>query len=180
MTARLVLGIDPGQSGAIAALADGAFDEFIDMPIVPRLSGGMQIDGGALAARVRETMGRHPGAYVVAIKEQVNGMPSIPGKDGKRRQMGASSAFNFGQSDGKIQCVFEVLQIPMVVVAPATWKKRLGLTGKPKDCARTLSMQLFPKSATQLQRKKDVGRADALLVAHWAELTEAIVVRSAP
>lgn len=174
MTHRLVLGVDPGQSGAVAALADGRFDSFIDMPVVPRLSGGLQIDGGGLARKVRDVIARHAGAYVVVVKEQVNGMPSLPGKSGERRQMGATSAFNFGQSDGKIQCVFEVLGIPMVLVTPAKWKGRLGLVGKAKDCARTLAIQQFPAAAEQLQRKKDVGRADALLIAHWAELTEAV------
>ena len=52
---------------------------------------------------------------------------------------------------------------------PASWKRRFGLTGQDKDAARLLAIQRFPAAALQLQRKKDNGRADALLIGLWAE-----------
>jgi hypothetical protein len=86
----------------------------------------------------------------------------------------AALAFRFGQSDGILRGVLGSLNLPMIEVAPVRWKRYLGLTGKPKDVARTLAIQRFPDAAAQLTRKKDVGRADAILIALYAELTEAV------
>jgi crossover junction endodeoxyribonuclease RuvC len=56
------------------------------------------------------------------------------------------------------------LQIAYTTVRPAIWKRALGL-GKDKEAARLRAMQLFP--AADLRRKKDHGRAEALLLAWW-------------
>lgn len=164
MTHRLVLGIDPGQSGAIAALADGAPKEFWDMPTMPRKAGGNEVDAATLATNIRNIIGRNPGAYTVAVLEAVSAMP----------KQGVSSVFRFGESFGIVKGILGALRVPVVLVPAATWKRRLGLWGTEKDFARTLAIQRFPIAADPLRRKKDVGRADALLIAHWAELTEAV------
>jgi len=39
--------------------------------------------------------------------------------------------------------------------------------GKEKDASRLKAIQLFPLSASNLSRKKDHGRADALLIAAY-------------
>lgn len=164
MTYRLVLGVDPGQSGAVAALADGNFAGFIDMPVSPRKAGGFIIAAPLLWSAMRDLIRLHPGAYLLAVLEGVNAMPD----------QGVTGAFRFGQSDGIIRGVIGSHALPMIEVAPVRWKRALGLTGQPKDVARTLAIQRFPAAAEKLQRKKDVGRADALLIALWAEITEAV------
>lgn len=164
MTFRLILGIDPGQTGAIASLADGVFDRFVDMPTMPRAAGGLQIDSASLAARIRGVLQQHPGAHVIAVIEQVSAMPG----------QGGSSMFRFGQSDGVVRGVIGALGIGLIEVHPSRWKKYLGLSGTEKDMARTRAIQRHPTAAPELQRKKDVGRADALLVATWACLTEQV------
>ena len=68
--------------------------------------------------------------------------------------------------------VLGCLSVPIIDVAPQRWKRHLGLTGVEKDVARTLAIQRFPAAGEQLKRKKDIGRADALLVALWAYETE--------
>lgn len=163
MTMRLVIGIDPGQSGAIVALADGEPVKIIDMPTMARRAGGYQVDGATLAASLRGLFHEHSGAYIVAVVEQVGSMPN----------QGVSSMFRFGQSDGIVRGVIAALGIGMVEVPPQTWKRALGLIGCAKDCARTLAIQRFPAVAIQLARKKDCGRADALLIALWGEQTDA-------
>lgn len=174
MTHRLVLGIDPGQSGAIAIVADGVPAGFIDMPVMPRKTSGFEINGSELAARLRGVMQQHPGAYMFAVLEQVNAMPSIPGADGVRRQMGSSSGFRFGESFGVIKGVLQALGIGFKLVVPRTWKTKMGLSGSEKDFSRTEAIRRFPQVAMELQLKKHVGRADALLIASWAETTEQI------
>lgn len=179
MTNRLTFGIDPGQTGAIAVLADGVPVGFIDMPTYARKAGGNEVDPFVLAARIRGVVMKHPGAYVHAVLEQVNAMPSIKGPDGKRRDMGASSGFRFGESFGTIKGVMGALGIAWIAIEPAKWKKLLGLTGCEKDVARTYAIQRYPMVAEQLCRKKDIGRADALLIATWSELTERVAHRPA-
>ena len=78
---------------------------------------------------------------------------------------GVSSMFGFGVSYGILQGVIASLGIPSVLVTPQRWKKAAGLMGKPKDYARTLAQRLYP--AAELSRKKDIGRADAILIARY-------------
>ena len=78
---------------------------------------------------------------------------------------GVASMFNFGMGYGIIQGVVSALGIPYELVTPQSWKKRAGLIGKDKDNARTMAQQLYPDAP--LGRKKDIGRADALLIARF-------------
>jgi len=64
-----------------------------------------------------------------------------------------------------------VLGIPLDLVAPATWKRHFHLLGTAKDAARVLALARFPSAGRSLSRKKDSGRADALLIALWFENT---------
>lgn len=162
MTLRLVLGCDPGQSGCVALLVDGEPAGFIDMPTMPRAAGGHEVNAAALAAQIRGELMKHRGAYVVAVVELVGSMP----------KQGLASTFRFGQSDGILRGVLGALGIGYITVAPVKWKGHYGLKGQEKDAARTLAIRRFPCVAEQLARKKDGGRADALLLALWAHSTE--------
>lgn len=166
---HLTFAVDPGFSGAIAILADGKFEAVIDMPTMARASKGNEIDGAALAAIFRKYRAFHPGSEDMVVIEQVNAMP--PGKDkktGVERKMGSSSAFNFGEGFGVIKGVVQTLALPMTFVYPQRWKSSFGLIGRDKDVARTLAIQRIPAAADLLKRKKDIGRADALLIAMHA------------
>lgn len=178
---KVTIGIDPGQSGAIAVLVDGAFASFADMPLVPRKAGGFQVSAAQLAAVLRGIQQRYsnagaivelnPGEHAIyrsacapipqitAVLEQVSAMPG----------QGVSGMFRFGEAFGVVQGVLGSLGIPTLFVAPVRWKKWAGLIGTEKDVARTVAIQRFPAAATQLARKKDSGRADALLIAAWGD-----------
>lgn len=165
MTLRVTVGIDPGQTGALAIVADRTLAKFIDMPVKPRpVGGGMQVDPFRLAAEVRGIFSEHPGAYVFGVLELVG---AVTGQ-------GSSSTFRFGESFGVIRGVLGGLGIQFIEVRPDRWKRYLGLTGKEKDEARILAIKRHPEAAPYLQRKKDIGRADALLIASWAEITEQV------
>lgn len=165
MTFRLTMGIDPGLSGAIAVLADGKFEKFIDMPKIKRgMAKGNEIDVDKLCIELRALKSNYPGAYIMAVLEKVCG----------HRGQGGSASFNFGQSDGMIRATLACLGIPKIEVYPQTWKAYLRLTGKGKDAARQIVLEQFPEIAPLLARKKDCDRADALLIARWAEITEQV------
>lgn len=162
MASRLIFGIDPGISGAIAVLADGEAGPIIDMPL---LGDDREVDARKVALFIRAARDLHPGATVSAVIERVRAMPP---KDGERRA-GAQSSFNFGDHYGKAKAVLELLGIPYSRAEPASWKRQFGLTGQPKDASRVLAIQRFPTVAAELKRKKDNGRADALLIALYGE-----------
>jgi crossover junction endodeoxyribonuclease RuvC len=162
MTLRVTLGVDPGQTGAIAILADEVFSKFIDMPVLKRSAGGMHVDAVTLAAALRGIFSSYPGANVLAVLEEVAARPG----------QGVSAMFRFGESYGVVRGVLGALGIPFLQVSPAVWKRNMQLLGKDKDCARTCAINRHPSAAPELIRKKDVGRADALLIATWAHNTE--------
>lgn len=162
MTLRLTLGCDPGQTGCIALLADGEPAGFLDMPTMPRRAGGQEVNAAALAEGLREHLAAHAGAHVFAVLEQVGSMP----------RQGLASTFRFGQSDGVLRGVLGALGIGYMEVSPVKWKNHYGLRGQEKDAARALAIRRFPSVALQLARKKDQGRADAILLALWGASTE--------
>ena len=161
MTLRLTFGIDPGLSGAVATLTDGDTGPILDMPT--RMVGDWnEVDAQRLALFFRDVRASHPGAYVSACIEKVGARPGD----------GGTSAFRFGEGAGKIMGVLEALGIPYSRAIPAVWKRYMGLLGTDKDAARLLAIRRFPSAAHYLQRKKDNGRADALLLALYHENTQ--------
>jgi crossover junction endodeoxyribonuclease RuvC len=147
------IGIDPGAaSGALALLKeDYSFVEVVDMPT--ELNGKHQEINAAELGKIL-TRWKQKGT-VVAFLEAVHSMP----------KQGIASAFGFGDSFGCIRGSVGALLIPLIRVSPQQWKKRAGLIGTDKDRARTVAQQLYPEA--ELGRKKDIGRADALLIARF-------------
>ena len=151
-----IVGIDPGITGAIAELHGTELHAVHDMPTVTDSTGRQRVNPLGVLDILRQA---DPDLVVL---EQVNAMPgSGPG----RRTMGAQSMFNFGRGFGVVEASVQALGLPLRFVAPATWKARAGLTRRPKDYARTLALQLYPRA--DLQRRADTGRADAILIARF-------------
>lgn len=164
MTLRVTFGVDPGLGGAIATLLDGEPGPIFDMPVM-RTGDRGEVDAFALAGLIRAVRSQHPGAAFSAGIERVRAMPDRSGPN--PRKMGAQSSFNFGDGFGQVKSVFRVLGVPTELVEAAVWKRRFALLGQEKDAARVLAITRFPDAASQLQRKKDGGRADALWIALW-------------
>ena len=161
--ARVIIGIDPGLSGALVVLGDGTPVDHIDTPTVSERSGRNSVNGAAVAAWVRGVRMANSGASFLVVIERVGAMPGN----------GATSMFRFGQSDGIVRGVIAALGVPMVEVEPQKWKQRMGCAKADKDYARTVAIQRMPTAAEWFTRKKDIGRADAALIALWAHETEA-------
>ena len=113
----LVLGVDPGKTGAVALLVDGRLVGAADMPVAGKI-----VSGHLLYQTVRGLL-RHPLAPVVpaayaAVIEDVHAMPS----------QGVTSMFSFGRSLGVVEGVLAGNGWPVHYVAPTRWKKALGLS----------------------------------------------------
>ena len=146
MTACLVLGIDPGLTGAIAAFDPARPDQVVvhDMPV----AGGM-VDAAELARLVREI------GPASAVVEQV---ASRPGQ-------GVVSIFRFGACYGAALATVAAMGIPARLVPPSRWKRHFRL-GSEKEEARALAVRLWP-GCSSFSRKKDHGRAEAALIARF-------------
>ena len=152
----MIIGIDPGLTGAIAIVGhSGSIPVLLDLPVVSKLSG----KGNELSARLLlAALSAHRADIDAAYVERVHAMPG----------QGVTGMFSLGRTVGVIDGILASLGIQTIYVEPSRWKRDLVLTGKEKDAARTMAISLYPEAATNLARKKDIGRADALLIAHWA------------
>ena len=59
------------------------------------------------------------------------------------------------------------MQLPMFLVRPAKWKKYFNLINSQKDASRTRAIEIFPYFSTNLSKKKDSNKADAILIASF-------------
>jgi crossover junction endodeoxyribonuclease RuvC len=89
--------------------------------------------------------------------EQVSAMPG----------QGVTSMFNFGQSFGVIKGICSAMQLSVHFVRPAKWKKYYSLIKCEKDASRTKVIEIFPYISSQLSKKKDSNKADAILIASF-------------
>ena len=156
MSFTRILSIDPGISGALALLDNTKIVDIQDMPIVPKTTGkGNEISAILLAQIIRDYCCEYTIDKIVM--EVVRAMPG----------QGSVSMFSFGRSVGTIEGVLAGLQLPVTMVRPQVWKKHHGLLKKDKQAARTLVLQKYPNDIDWFKRKKDVDRADAVLMGLW-------------
>ena len=150
----LILGIDPGLSGALAFL-DTTTDAAVimDMPTVEVVRNGKTKREVSAALIADLVAGK---GVVQAFVERVSAMPG----------QGVSSMFSFGRSVGVLEGVLAAYEIPMTLVTPQAWMKAMSVRAG-KDGSRERAMQLFPQYADQFARKKDNGRSDAVLIAKY-------------
>ncbi len=160
MASKTFIGIDPGLTGAVAIIKENDI-LLIDTPVLTVQSGKGNkrvLDVHGMADLLRE----HEGTDCMVLLEKVHAMP----------KQGVTSMFTFGQGYGIWQGLLVYGQLPHDLITPQAWKKAM-LAGAPKekDAARIKAMNLFPQVADQLRRKKDIGRADALLIAECCRRT---------
>ena len=154
-----LIGIDVGITGAVATIVDGEFINVIDMPVMKKTAGkGNMIDYVKLGSMMMDEVFYTPDKVII---ESVHAMP----------QQGGVSNFSFGRALGIIEGILGGIimagSFDIQYCTPQAWKKAAGLIGKPKDEARKVARQLFPEAKTFLTRKKDIGRADAILIAKF-------------
>lgn len=153
----MILGIDPGLTGGWALLTDrGGFIGADDLPIV-RDGKTAWVDAAELKTQIRACSfaSSDRGPMLRAVVERVHSMPA----------QGVASSFTFGVGFGSILATLQLLPASIEFVSPAVWKRDLGLS-KDKSASLDRARLLFPQAS--LKRQKDDGRAEALLIAHWA------------
>ena len=154
-----LLGVDPGSVSAAYAILDDRLNIVAvgDVPVVDR-----QVDA---ANWHRLLITWRPDRAVI---EQVSAMP----------KQGVSSSFRFGMGCGLLRGVIVAGGTPLDQVAPSKWKKAMGLDNDGEK-SRALALRFWPGCAL-LSRKKDHGRAEALLLARWCLETRQQTILSVP
>ena len=154
----LIIGIDPGISGAICFFEDGQVKEIIDMPVMAEgKKNKRQINGPQVYNEILKRINNFPKKDIMVVIEQVSAMPG----------QGVTSMFNFGQSFGVLKGICSAMQLSMFFIRPAKWKKYFSLIKTEKDASRTKVIEIFPYISNGLSRKKDSNKADAVLIASF-------------
>ena len=154
----LIIGIDPGISGAICFFEEGQIKEIIDMPtMADGKKNKRQINGPQTYNEIYSRITKVSKSDITVVIEQVSAMPG----------QGVTSMFNFGQSFGILKGICSAMQLSMQFVRPAKWKKYFGLIKAEKDASRTKVIEIFPYISSNLSRKKDSNKADAILIASF-------------
>ena len=157
----IILGIDPGVSGAISVLENKKVIEVFDMPtMIDGKKSKRQVNGAQVTNIIKEKLDENK--EIIVVVEHVNAMPG----------QGVTSMFNFGQSFGVIKGICSALSLPIYFVRPVKWKKHFNLIKTNKDASRTKVIEVYPEISSQLSRKKDSNKADAILIARFFNDTQ--------
>lgn len=145
----VILGIDPGKSGALAAMYMHDKNEIYRVQIIPFEE-----------MAYRDLLAECADSRVICCLEKVSAMPG----------QGVVSMFNFGHNLGFIEGLLQAFKIPYQVVRPQVWKKEFSLNSD-KQTSIDMCKKLFPGInllATPRSRKENDGMAEALLLAEYA------------
>ena len=154
----LIIGIDPGVSGSICFLKDGKILDVIEMPVMNEgKKNKKQVNGAQIYNEITKKINSNPETKIRVVIEHVTAMPG----------QGVTSMFNFGQSFGVIKGICSAMRLPMFFVRPAKWKRYYNLINSEKDASRTRAIEIFPDFSSQLSKKKDSNKADAILIASF-------------
>ncbi|KAI3814283.1 hypothetical protein L1987_19034 [Smallanthus sonchifolius] len=159
-----VIGIDPDVSGAMAVLKTydlGSSAQVYDSPNVKVLIGNRirrRMDTKAIVELLRSL------SIPIGTTAYIEQSLPYPG-DGKQGWW--SGGFNYGLWIG----ILVASGVSVVPVPSMRWKQEFKLSGngKTKDNSRALAGSLFPSLSSSLKRKKDHGRAEALLIAAYGK-----------
>ena len=154
----VIIGIDPGISGSICFFEDGKITDVIEMPTMTEgKKNKKQVNGSQIYNEILKRINKFQKKDIRVIVEQVSAMPG----------QGVTSMFNFGQSFGILKGICSAMQLPIYFVRPAKWKKYFNLINSEKDASRTRAIEIFPYFSSQLSKKKDANKADAILIASF-------------
>jgi crossover junction endodeoxyribonuclease RuvC len=146
-----VLGIDPSFGGALA-LYRGPGDWVVIDASTMGTGKQRELDGATFAAWLRE---HRP------VKAFIEHAAARPGQD-------VSSMFRYGGMSWGLKAALAAFAVPCVEVTAATWRRAAGIApGSDKERSRQMALQRWPDQAKYLGRKRDHGRAEAMLIAAY-------------
>jgi len=183
------VGIDVGNTGAIAAIIEGApIPVVFDMPTDAKVTGAkkkpttrhvlngerlrkilaqLQAESGEIYACVETPQMR---SAMWPAEPKINGQPhncSVCHHSHYEANQGMASQGSFMRAGGMVVGVLIGLGIPYEEVAANVWTAEVFHGRAEKMDHRTLAKALFPAARSIFDRVKDDGRADAVLIADY-------------
>lgn len=162
----IVIGIDPGLTGAVAVMDHNGVRAVFDIPTMPVPGAGPKalvknkVDGRALC----QLLLKHCPADENKPRVFLEKVSTMGGANNAVQTQGSLM-----RSLGAIETVIECLKWPLEQVAPQTWKRLYGL-GSDKAAALNKARELHEEAAADLTLAKHHNRAEAILLAHWGRL----------
>jgi len=160
----VIVGVDPGLTGALSLLTPKGLQAVADMPVMMRGTGtGVvknQVDAIALRQLLQEWLSpwdKNEVKVIIELQAPIGG-----------KLQGVSSIFSLALTAGIIEGVVASGWYPHELVQPAIWKKAMGLTAKTKDAkgmARTMAQRMYPSA--ELHLVKHHNRAESILIARY-------------
>jgi len=149
----LVMGVDPGVCGALALLDPSG--ELLALEDLPTIADGKLrwIDASVLLPRLLELKAGRP---VRAVVERQQAMPA----------QGRSSCLTIGLALGALLATLQAAGCAIELVSASSWKGAAGL-GSDKSASLDRARLLYPLAS--LDRQRDHNRAEALLLAYYAQ-----------
>ena len=152
----LVLGIDPGSTGGLAIVENNNntlphIVLALRMPTVT-IYGKKIID----TKKIAKELENH--SIDVSIIEKVHAMP----------RQGVTSSFQFGRNFGGIETLSYIFSKRVDYVAPAIWKKYLGLGTSKKESLDLARLKFGDSDLWSLKSNDGIAEA-ALLTLYWIE-----------
>jgi crossover junction endodeoxyribonuclease RuvC len=147
----IIVGIDPGVTGALAVHENGVLTNVEDLPV---LDG--RIDGKALSDLLIDVS-----AHAIYL-ENTQPMP----------KNGSIASYSLGLNTGIIIGVVQSLSHPLVRVRPSTWKAKMAVSRLDKNGVRGVVRELYPQWADTFKRVMDHNRAEAVLISRYGVATE--------
>ena len=144
----IIIGIDPGVTGAYAVHNGGSLSFVEDLPV---LNG--RIDGGSLA----DLLAAYDPEITTVYLEDTHAMP----------KNGSIASYSLGLNTGVIIGVVQSLRHPLVRVRPHAWKQKMGVTKIDKNGIRGIVRELYPAHAERFKRVMDHNRAEAVLISRY-------------
>ena len=155
----MILGIDPGFTGALALYNPDQNTLVIgDMPTTTRRMSNKKLRTELNIPAIMDWFDRY-----LPVDERITAWVEDPHALPKQ---GITSAFRFGQVCGALQAAVLAYGLPLHLVPPATWKKAMGLSADKVGCQHRAS-HLLPAHAHLWPLKKHDGRAEAALLAWY-------------
>ena len=148
------VGIDPGLHGAIAIISNTDIIvhdmPIMDLPWNTTSKYRTMID----VNKVYEILEPHTEEITQINIEQVS----------PKSSQGISSTAVFMSAFYSVFNTVKLMGFEPVFLRPQKWKRKYGLINMPKDMSRVVCLKMYPFLANQLKRKKDVDRAEAILI----------------
>ena len=162
-----LLGCDSDAGGALAVVRGPSIGDVASVDVHDCPTYKAEVNGRARKRLCVEDM-----VELVASLDIPRGTVAFVEEGGVEYGFSAQTAFVQGYNFGLWKGVLAAAGLRVEVVKPQAWKHALGLarSGSSKDDSRDMASAMFPEVGVNLGRKKDHGRAEALLIAAYGHM----------